>query len=121
MVGLSDLFWAYQNSGPALLFILVSGATLVWKMDIQPRLKDLEQTQEERGDRWADQRLNSRERAMLLEDAHERADDIEVVMSQLKERVRGIEQAYAIEHGKAPGEGFTRSAPGDTDDGEPQE
>lgn len=98
MVGLEFVWSLYQNSGPALQFVLILGVAYVWKHDIEPRLTDLEQTQENRSDRWSDQELNAQERAMLIDDAHERVDDIEAITSRLKTRVRGLEQAHAIEH-----------------------
>lgn len=106
MVGLSDLFWAYQNSGPAMLFLLAVGGAYAWKHDIQPRLKDLERTQEDRGDRVDDMELNARERTLLINDAHDRTDGLEDAVTRLRERLRGIEQRIAAEHGKTP-PGFT--------------
>lgn len=102
MVGVSDLFWVYQNSGPALLFALAAGMLYVWRHDIHPRLHDLEETQEQRRDRWDEQELNAQERAILIDDAHTRVDDIEEVTERLKRRVRGIEHAYAAQTGETP-------------------
>lgn len=107
MVGLDFIWELYQNSGPALQIIIILGLAYVWKHDIQPRINDLETTQERRDDRWDDQELNAQERAMLIDNAHERVDDIEVITDRLKKRVRGIEQAYACEHGERPNPGIS--------------
>lgn len=106
MVGISDLIWAYQNSGPALLLAMLAGAGYVYRHDILPRLNSLERTQERRDDKWQDQELNAQERALLIDDAHSRADQLEETMQRLKERVRDIEQSYAVDHGTIPN-GFT--------------
>lgn len=102
MVGVSDLFWLYQNSGPLLLFLLLAGGTYVWRHDLQPRLKALEETQEARADKWESQQLNAQERAILLDDAHDRTDQIEQAVQRLKRRVRGLEQEYAADAGRPP-------------------
>lgn len=109
MVGLSDLWWAYQNSGPLLLFIIAAGGAAVYHWSLRPRLDrmqarldDLESTQEQRGDRWADHELDARERALLLDEAHETIDQVEDAVERLKMRVRGLEQQFAIEHGEGP-------------------
>lgn len=100
MVGLDFVWSIYQNSGPALQIIVILGVAYVWKHDVQPRLDELEQTQENRGDRWQDQSLNSQERTMLIDDAHTRVDDIEDTVERLKTRLRAIEHAHAAAHGR---------------------
>jgi len=100
MVGLSDLFWVYQNSGPALLFGMIIGAAYLWKWEIHPWLEDLEQTQEKHADNWDEQSLNSQERTLLIDDTATRVDDVEDALTRLKQRVRDIEQNYAADHGE---------------------
>jgi hypothetical protein len=122
MVGLSDAFWVYQNSGPALLVLIVLGGGYVWRHDIQPRLADLEQTQEQRGDRWEDHRLDARERTLLIDDAQERVDQVEDAVQRLQDRLRDIEQAYARDRGEAVPDRFTNLedfARGGGDGGDP--
>lgn len=104
MVGVSDLLWAYQQSGPALLLLLLAGAAYAWQHDIRPRLEQIEQQQEKRGDRWEQQQLNAQERALLIDDAQERVDQVENAITRLKTRVRDIEQEYAADHGRVPGD-----------------
>ena len=115
MVGLESLLWAYQNSGPALLVMLSFVAGYVYRHDILPRLQEVEQTQEERAERWEDQQLNAQERTLLLDDAHERVDDVEKAVQRLKKRVRGIEQALAAERGDAYLRGGDSDHNGDRD------
>lgn len=115
MVGFDFLWTLYQNSGPALQAVIIIGGAYVWLHDIRPRLNEVEQTQEQRANRWEEAGLNSQETSLLLDDAHSRIDDQEDVVQRLKERVRGIEQAYAVDHGKAPN-GFTRGGGGDDAD-----
>jgi len=121
MVGLSDAIWIYQNSGPALLVILILGGGYVWKHEVQPRLNDLERTQEERGDRWEDHRVDARERILLIDDAHERVDQVEDAIQRLQDRLRDIEQAYARDHGEAVPDRFTDLDDFARGDGEQQE
>jgi len=98
MVGLADLFYVYQNSGPALLFGLIAGGTYIWKQDLQPRLRELETTQQSHGERWQEHALNAQERTLLLDDVTTRVEDVEDAQERLNARVREIEQKYAIEH-----------------------
>jgi hypothetical protein len=100
MVGLEFLWSIYENSGPALQIILILGGATVLKYELLPRLDELETTQENRDDRWTDQSLNAQERAMLIDDAHGRVDDVSETMSRLKDRVRALEHAHAAEHGR---------------------
>lgn len=110
MVG-ADFVWnLYQNSGPALQILLILGGGYIWKHDIEPRLKDLEQTQEDRRDRWDEQELNAQERTLLIDDAHGRLDEVDEAVERLKRRVRGIESSYAVDHEKAPN-GWTSGDP----------
>ena len=100
MFGLGDLFWVYQNSGPALLFILVVLVGYAWKHDVAPRLDAIEATQEDRGDELQERALSAQERDILLDNAHKRIDQAEQALHRLKARVRNIEQAVAAEHGR---------------------
>lgn len=118
MVGLSDVFWVYQNSGPALLFVLLAGGAYVWRHDLQPRLQELEQVQEDRRDRWQDQELNAQERALLVDNAQERLDQVDQAIERLKRRVRSIEQNYAVDHGAVPEDYSARTDSSNSQDGE---
>lgn len=103
MVGLDTVWFAYQNSGPFLLFVLLAGMAYVWRHDIQPRLQDLEATQEARGSRWQDHELNAQERALLLDDAHERIDGMEEAVDNLRDRLLDVQHRVAAEHGRGNG------------------
>lgn len=99
MVGVDDLFWFYQNADTAILLALTVGAYIVWKRDVQPRLQELEQTQERRAERWADQNLSDQERDILLDDAHERIDGVDQAVGRLRDRLRRLETCVAAETG----------------------
>lgn len=100
MVGLTDLWSLYQNSGPFLIFTLTLVVAYIWKFELQPRLDDLEDTQDQRGDKWQDQRLNAQERTMLIDDAHNRLDDVGQSVQRLKARLRSLEQTIAADRGQ---------------------
>lgn len=102
MVGASDAFWLYQNSGPLLIFVLLSMMAYVWKFDLTPRLDALESTQEDRGDELQERALSAQERDILLDDAQSRIEQVEQAEQRLRKRLRAIEQAFAAEHGRDP-------------------
>lgn len=80
--------------------LVVGGAILVYiRRVLKPRLRDVEETQEERADRWEDQGVNSRERAVLIDDNAERVDQLEEVYGRLRQRVNRLERQFAAEHG----------------------
>lgn len=80
--------------------LIVGGAILVYiRKVLKPRLRDVEETQEERADRWEDQGVNSRERAVLIDDNAERVDQLEEVYDRLRQRVNRLERQFAAEHG----------------------
>jgi uncharacterized protein HemX len=111
MVGLGDIWFAYQNSGPLLLFVMIVGGALVYRRDIQPRLQNLEETQEQRASRWQDHELNAQERALLLDDAHERIDGVEEAVDRLRERLLEVQHAVAAEHGRNDATGVHDDTP----------
>lgn len=99
MVGVDDLFWFYQNADTGILLALSIGAYIVWKREIQPRLNALEQTQRKRASKWRDQHLSGQERDLLLDDAHERIDDVEGAVARLRSRLQNLETGIAAETG----------------------
>lgn len=117
MVGLGLAFDLYQNAGPALQAVLILAVVGTWRLGIKPRLDALETVQEERGEHLADAELTRQEHDILLDHAHRRIDDHDDAVADLKERLRGIERAYAVDHGKAPN-GFTRGESDGGDDGD---
>lgn len=96
------LFSLYQNSGPALQIIIILGGTYVWLHDLKPRLNEVEQTQEQRAERWDEQELNAQERTLLLDDAQGRLKQLEDAYDRLRNRLRALEQSHAAEHGERP-------------------
>lgn len=119
MVGVEDLVFVYQNADTAILLGLSFGVYVVWKREVQPRLLNLEQTQEERKEKWAEQHLSGQERDILLDDAHGRIDAVEKAVSRLRARLQTLENGVAAETGfHEPVDGdFYRG--GDRDRGDP--
>lgn len=95
MVGWSEAWQLYQASPPALLFLLLVTIVGGWKYVVEPRLNTLAATQATHADRWEDHVLSAQERDILL-DHHDRA------VTNLKGRVRALEQDFAVEHGYSP-------------------
>lgn len=94
--------------------LIVGAAILVYiRRVLKPRLRDVEETQEERADRWENQGVDSRERAVLIDDNAERVDQLEEVYGRLRQRVSRLERQFAAEHG-ADGLGEVDSRSPDT-------
>jgi hypothetical protein len=86
MPGLVDVAWfVYSNSGPALDLAFIGLVVLGYKFEIQPRLTDLEDVQDDHADDLQNKALNASERDVMLENAHERVDDAEDLAQQAEE------------------------------------
>lgn len=95
MVGWSDLWTLYQASPPVLLFAIFVTMVGGWKYVVKPELDDLRDVQDDHADDIQDHNLNAQERDILLS-YHDEA------VTNLKARVRGLEQEFAAEHGYTP-------------------
>jgi hypothetical protein len=80
--------------------LLVGAAVLLYiRRYLKPRLQEVEETQEERARRWEEQGIDSRERAILIDDNAERVNQLEEVFRRLRSRVSRLERQFAAEHG----------------------
>lgn len=94
--------------------VLVGAAILVYiRVVIQPRLSDVEDTQDNREDRLDDAKMTRQELTLLVDDNAEHVDQVDDAVTRLKKRVRALEQAFAVHHGHRP-----RQRDGDGDDGQ---
>lgn len=95
MVGWSDLWTLYQASPPVLLFAIFVTMVGGWKYVVKPELEDLRATQDDHADDIQHHQMSAQERDILLS-YHDEA------VTNLKARVRGLEQEFAAEHGYTP-------------------
>lgn len=121
MPGVEDLFWLYQNADTGILLFMTVGAAYIWKRDIQPRLNDLETVQDQRSDKWSEQHLNDQERDILLDNAHDRLDQQEQAVRNLRNRLQRLERGVAAETGVffRGGAGERRGDGGPEQEGDP--
>lgn len=103
MSGAFELFWRlYQNSPPAILALLFASFWYAWKHDINPRLRSLEQTQEQRGKKWDQRNLNAQEQTLIIDDNASRIDDVEAAVQRLRNRLSHLESGVASETDWSP-------------------